>query len=62
VIGLTMFLFGTLDLESSGMLKFCLMGLSNRNMEDIGADGDLNCGVLTLDVSEEKNFSIWPRD
>ena len=31
-------------------------------MEDISAVGDLNCRVLALDVSEEKNFNMWPRD
>ena len=30
----------------------------SRNMEDSGAEGDLNSGVLALDVSEEKNFSL----
>ena len=32
------------------------------NMEDLFAEGDLNCGSLALEVSEEKNFSMWPRD
>ena len=31
-------------------------------MEDFVAEGDLNCGSLALEVSEEKNFSMWPRD
>jgi hypothetical protein len=26
-------------------------------MEDSGAEGDLNCGGLVQEVSEEKNFS-----
>ena len=30
-------------------------------MKDSGAEGDLNCGGLALDVSEE-NFSMWSRD
>jgi hypothetical protein len=33
----------------------------SRNMEDIVAEGDLNCGALAQKVLE-KNFSIWPRD
>lgn len=31
-------------------------------MEYFVAEGDLNCKSLVLDVSEEKNFSMWPRD
>ena len=31
-------------------------------MEDIVAEDDLNCVSLALEVSEEKNFSMWPRD
>jgi hypothetical protein len=35
----------------------------SRNMEDGRAEGDLNCGgLLTQKVSEENNFSMWPRD
>ena len=30
-------------------------------MEDIGAEDDLNSSTLSREVSEEKNFSIWPR-
>ena len=38
------------------------MGHPSRNMVDFVAEGDLNCGSLALEVSEEKNFSMWPRD
>jgi hypothetical protein len=31
-------------------------------MEDSGAEGDLNCGDLAQEVSEEKNISMWPKD
>jgi hypothetical protein len=31
-------------------------------MEDIVAEDDLNCVSLALEVSEEKNFSMWPID
>jgi hypothetical protein len=31
-------------------------------MEDIGAEGDLNCGDLAQEISEEQNFSMWSRD
>ena len=42
--------------------KWDLRGHPTRNMEDIVDEGDLNCKALTQDVSEEKNFSIWPRE
>jgi hypothetical protein len=38
------------------------MGHPSRNMVDFVAEGDLNCESLALEVSEEKNFSMWPRD
>jgi hypothetical protein len=31
-------------------------------VEDCGAEGDLNCGDLVQEVSEEKNVSKWPRE
>jgi hypothetical protein len=31
-------------------------------MEDIRANGDLKCGGLALEASDEKNPSIQPRD
>ena len=31
-------------------------------MEDFVSEGDLNCGRLALEVSEEKNINMWPRD
>ena len=30
-------------------------------MEDSGAEGNLNCGGLAQEVSDEKNISMWPR-
>lgn len=30
-------------------------------MEDNGAEGYLNCGIIVQEVSEGKNISIWPR-
>ena len=38
------------------------MAHPSKNMEDFVADYDLNCADLTQEVSEEKNFSMWPRD
>ena len=35
-------------------LKFCIMSHSSRNMEDSGAEYDLNCGFLDQEVPEEK--------
>ena len=35
---------------------------SSRNMEDSGAEGDLNCGGPGQQVSEEKNITVWPRN
>ena len=29
-------------------------------MEDSGAEGDLNCGGLAQEISEEKNIHVWP--
>jgi hypothetical protein len=31
-------------------------------MEDFAAEGDLNCGRLAREVSEDKNFNMCPRD
>ena len=42
--------------------KHCLMDYTSRVMEDSGAEGDLNCGDLALEVPEEKNFSICLRE
>jgi hypothetical protein len=41
--------------------KWGLMGHPNKNMEDSGPEGDLNCETLDRDSSREK-FSMWPRD
>ena len=38
------------------------MGHPNRNMEDIGALGDLNCADMAQVVSVETNFHMWPSD
>ena len=42
--------------------KHCLMGHTSRSMEDNGAENDLNCGGMVQEISEEKNFSMLPRD
>ena len=34
----------------------------SRNKKDIGAEGDLNCAALDLEVSKERNFSTLPED
>ena len=38
--------------------KQCLMGHSSRNREDSSAEGDLNCGGLAQEVSEEKDVNM----
>jgi hypothetical protein len=38
------------------------MGYPIRNKEHFASEGDLNCGSMVLEVSEEKDFSMWPRD
>jgi hypothetical protein len=42
--------------------KWKLMHHTNRNMEDSGADSELNCLGLAGEVSRLKNFSIWLRN
>jgi hypothetical protein len=34
------------------------MGHPSRTVEDIGAEGDFNCGGLAQEVSKEKNLSM----
>ena len=38
------------------------MGHSSKSMEDSGAKSYLNCQELAPEVSEEKKFSMMPRD
>ena len=42
--------------------KWGLMGCPSGNMEDFVSESHLNCESLALDVSVERNFSMWPRD
>ena len=39
-----------------------LDGHPRKDLEDNGAEGDLNCGGQAQEVLEEKNVSVWPRD
>jgi hypothetical protein len=58
------FIWRNVDLEiwkAVACFKCELMGHPSRSMEDCGAEGDLNCGDLALEVSEEENFSMCPR-
>ena len=63
VMGLTMLLFGRLWIWGLWKAMECFtwdfMGNPSRNMEDIGAEGDLNCADL---AQVEKDCSIWPRN
>jgi hypothetical protein len=36
------------------------MGHPGRNIDDIGAENDLNYADLAQEASVEKNFSMWP--
>lgn len=51
-----------LEKQLNEHFKWGLMDQSSRKMKDSGADRDLNCGGLAQEVSEEKNFNMWPRD
>jgi hypothetical protein len=68
VIGLTMLLFRRMWIlelwiwKAVECFKWGLMGYPSRNMEDFVAESNLNCTDLGQEVSEEKNFSMWPRD
>ena len=42
--------------------KNCLMGHNSRSMENRDTKNYLNCQEFSQDVSEEKNFSMLPRD
>ena len=67
-VSLTTFLPGrirnTLELWTRkviGHFRQTSAGHTSRSMEDSGAEGDLNCGGLAQEVSEE-NFNMLPRD
>ena len=69
MIDLTMFCLTEYEHWNYGLGKhlehfnYCLMDHINRNMEGSGAECDLmNCGGLDQNVSEDKNFSMLPRD
>jgi hypothetical protein len=67
VIGLTRLLFRRMWLwriliwKEVECFKQGSMSHISRNMEHSGAEGDLNCGSLDREVSEEKNFSMKSR-
>ena len=66
VIGLTMFLLGGMwiwGLQKAVELMWGLMGHPSMNVKDfVVAESDLYCADLAQEVSEEKDFSMWPRD
>jgi hypothetical protein len=68
VIGLTMPSFGRMWIWGLCIWKAleCFMwgsmGHPGRNMEDVIAVSDLNCGSLVIEISEENNFNMWLRD
>lgn len=44
------------------MLQHDLIDHPRRSTEDSDAEGDLNCESLAQEVSDKKNFSLWPTD
>jgi hypothetical protein len=62
VTGLIMLLFGRMWIwglqKTVESFKWGLMGHPSRNIEDIGAKGDLNYTNMAQEFSVEKNFSI----
>ena len=48
--------------KAVGCFKWDVIGHPNRNMKDIGAEGDLNCGGLAQEISGEKNVRMCTRD
>ena len=42
--------------------KWDLMSPTNRSIDNSGVEGDLHCGGLAQEVSEEKIFCMWPRE
>ena len=40
--------------------KYVLLDHTYRNMDYSGAECELNRGVLAKEVSEKKNFNMWP--
>lgn len=67
MLGLTMFFFegmwiwGLWIRKAVECFKGELMSYPSRNIEDIGAEGELNCGGLAQEVSK-KNSSMLPRN
>ena len=57
-----MWIWGIRIRKAVECLKWDLRTHSGRNMEDSCTEDDLNCSGLTQEISEEKNFSILPRD
>jgi hypothetical protein len=63
VIGLTMLLLGGMWIwglwiwKAVECFKWGLVGHPSRTMEGSGAEGDLNCGSLAVEISAQKNFS-----
>lgn len=54
-------IWNTLDYVSViGHFKGSSISQPSGSMEDKGAEGDLNCGVLDQEVSED-SISMWPK-
>ena len=68
-IALTMLLFGgmwTLRLWIRKADAYFMWGLNGpylyKKIENNSAEGNVNCGDSAREVSEEKNFNMWPKD
>ena len=48
--------------KAVGCFKWGLVSDNIRIMENSCTESDLNCAGLAQEVSEEKNFSMLPRD
>ena len=59
MIGLTMFLFKGMRIwKVMGCFKWNLMNHHSRNMEDFGAEGDLNPGDCSLEEYGFRDFGF----
>jgi hypothetical protein len=57
-----MWIWGLWIWKATECLKWGLMGCFISNMEDVGAEGDLNRGGLAQEVLEDRSISMGPRD
>lgn len=67
MVGLTLLLFGRIQISELWILKVVecfksgLMGDSSRNVKNFVAEGNLNGGSFALEALQEKDFSMSER-